>query len=78
MNNIAKEIKTQVKNTLKGALADLESVESLNAINDVLSDTGRMCRGVTKMCEDDIMDATLDATQGNWSDLCDKLECDDC
>ena len=76
MNNIVKDIKHEVEKTLRSTLTAVEKTDSLEGLNSALFDAKNMCVGIDKLYEDDVIDATLDATKGEWGDLVEKL--DDC
>jgi len=76
LSNIVKEIKGQVENTLRDALKKLENVDSFVGMCEVLYKVKNMCEGMQGMDDDNIIDATLAAVRGHWSDLVDLV--DDC
>lgn len=73
MNNIVKDIKLQVKKTLSDALKELEDKEDLSGVDDALQDTKNMCNGINKMYDDSTVATTLDATEGEWARIVNRL-----
>lgn len=73
---VVKEIKGQVEDTLRNALKKLENADSFVGMCEVLSKVKNMCEGIQGMDDDNIIDATLAAAKGNWSELVDLI--DDC